>query len=116
MSNNGYTAQDFIDASPGTGGIVSAIARKVGCNWHTAKKWIDTKPTVAQAYADECESVLDMAESTVLKNIKGGDSADSKWYLTKKGKHRGYVDSRQELDINAKVYELDWGDNDNSND
>ena len=33
---NSYTAQTFIDAIPGTGGIVSAIARKVGCEWNTA--------------------------------------------------------------------------------
>ena len=107
-----YTAQDFIDAIPGTGGIVSAIARKVGCEWNTARKWIDNYPTVKQAYDNECESVLDLAETTVLRNIKEGDSADAKWYLTKKGKHRGYSD-RVELtgadggDLRIK---LSWGD------
>ena len=29
---NGYTAQVFLEAIPGTGGIISAIARKVGCD------------------------------------------------------------------------------------
>ena len=90
-----YTTQEFIDAIAGTGGIVSAIARKVGCDWNTAKKYIDTYPTVRAAYDAECEAMLDLAESTVLKNIKDGDTQDAKWYLTKKGKRRGYGDSME---------------------
>ncbi len=93
--SNSYTAQDFIQAIPGTGGIVSAIARKVGCEWNTAKKYIDNYPTVRAAYDAECEVMLDLAESTVLKNIKDGDTQDAKWYLTKKGKRRGYGDSME---------------------
>jgi transposase-like protein len=65
-----YTAQDFITAIPGTGGIVSAIARKVGCEWETARAWIDKYPTVKRAYDAECEAMLDLAESAVLRNIK----------------------------------------------
>ena len=90
---NGYNAQTFIDAIPGTGGIVSAIARKVGCEWETVRAWIDKYPTVKRAYDAECEAMLDLAESTVLRNIKDGDTADAKWYLTKKGKRRGYGDA-----------------------
>lgn len=90
---NGYGAQVFIDAIPGTGGIVSAIARKVGCDWYTVKRYIDNYPTVRAAYDAECEAMLDLAESTVLKNIKDGDTQDAKWYLTKKGKRRGYGDA-----------------------
>lgn len=96
--NNQYRAADFIDAIPGTGGIISTIARKVGCSWHTAKKYIVEYATVAQAYADECEGITDLAESTVIRAIKDGDVSAAKWYLTMKGKERGYVD-RQELDV-----------------
>lgn len=97
---NGYTAQVFIDAISGTGGIVSAIARKVGCDWNTAKKYIDNYPTVRAAYDAECEAMLDLAESAVLRNIKlaaqgEGDTADAKWYLTKKGKRRGYGEAME---------------------
>jgi transposase-like protein len=88
-----YTTQDFIDAIPGTGGIVSAIARKVGCDWATANKWVNEYPTVKRVYDAECESMLDLAESVILKNIKDGDTADAKWYLTKRGKRRGYGDA-----------------------
>lgn len=85
-----YTASQFIDAIKNSGGIVSTIAARVGCDWYTAKRYIDGMPTVAQAYADECEAVLDLAESKIIMSIKDGDTHDAKWYLTKKGKHRGY--------------------------
>ena len=109
---NGYTAQVFLEAIPGTGGIVSAIARKVGCDWNTAKKYIDQYPTVRAAYDAECEAMLDLAESTVLKNIKDGDTQDAKWYLTKKGKRRGYGDSMEVTGEGGGpvVFRLTWGD------
>jgi len=57
-------------------------------------------PTVKRAYDAECEAMLDLAESAVLRNIKlaaqgEGDTADAKWYLTKKGKRRGYGDTME---------------------
>ena len=107
-----YTAQDFIDAIPGTGGIISAIARKVGCDWKTADSWVHDFPTVRRVYDAECEAMLDLAESTVLKNIKDGDTADAKWYLTKKGKRRGYGDAVELTGAEGGpvVIKLTWGD------
>ena len=113
--NNHYSAAQFINAIPGSGGIVTTIAKRVGCQWHTARKYIDTMPTVKAAYDDECETILDLAEGTVLKNIKGGDSSDAKWYLTKKGKHRGYVDGRHEVTgaDGGPIIIVGWDDPDN---
>lgn len=89
---NQYSASDFIKAIPGSGGIISTIAKRVGCEWMTVKRALDSMPTVKEAYDSESETVLDMAESVLLKNIKEGDSADAKWYLSRKGKGRGYVE------------------------
>lgn len=91
-----YKATDFIDAIPGSGGIISTIAKRVGCDWTTARSIIDATPTLKAAYDNECEAVLDLAESILIKSIKEGDSADAKWYLTRKGRNRGYVE-RQEV-------------------
>lgn len=99
---NQYNANDFIKAIPGSGGIISTIAKRVGCEWLTAKRAIDSMPTVGEAYGNECETVLDMAESVLLKNIKDGDSADAKWYLSRKGKARGYVET-QEVKLETQV-------------
>lgn len=81
-----FTAQDFIKAIPGTGGIIAAIAKRVGCDWHTAKKYIDKYPTIKQVYDDECAGIDDLAESTVIKAIRDGDVSTAKWWLGKKRK------------------------------
>ena len=96
--NGRYLAADFIEAIPGSGGIITTIARRVGCSWHTAQKYIRQYATVQAAYDDECEGVTDLAESVVIKAIRDDDVASAKWWLTKKGKDRGFVE-RQEVDV-----------------
>lgn len=78
-----YTAAVFIKAIKGSGGIVSTIARRVGCDFKTAKSYITDMPTVARAYDNECETVADMAESVLVKSIQEGDTGDAKWYLSR---------------------------------
>jgi uridine kinase len=100
---NKYKAQDFIDAIPGSGGIITSIAKRVGCDWHTAKKYIEEYATVKRAYNDECETPKDWAESVIVRNIalalekqrqtnEPVESADAKWYLKHKAKDRGYTE------------------------
>ncbi len=97
MGKDLYKAEQFIKAIPNSGGIISTIAKSVGCDWRTANKYIREKPTVARAYANECERITDAAESVVINEIlKKKDVGVAKWYLTKKGKDRGYVE-RQEV-------------------
>ena len=79
--SNGYTAQQFIDAIPGTGGVISSIAAKVGCAWHTAKKYIDNFTTVNQAWSNERNKITDKAQHNIIKAINGGDLQMSKWWL-----------------------------------
>ena len=99
-----YKAQEFIDAIPGTGGIITKIAANIGCSWHTAKKYIDEYATVRQAYDDECERVLDLAESVVIGKLTEKDEQTAKWYLSLKGRHRGYARTeRQEVQHTGRV-------------
>ena len=91
-----FSANQFIAAIPGTGGIISSIARKVGCNWHTAKKYIEEYPTVNKVWQAEREGVIDLAEAKLIEAIKDGDLGAIKFYLTTIGKHRGFVE-RQEI-------------------
>ena len=76
-----YSAQQFIDAIPRTGGVVSAIAEKVGCDWHTAKKWIEDHPTIKRAWEAEKHRITDRARHNVLVAIQDGDLQTSKWWL-----------------------------------
>lgn len=103
-----YTAQTLIQAIKGSGGIISTIAKKLDCEWFTARKYIDKWEETKRAYLDEQEVVLDMAEGTLLKSIQEGDVQSAKWILSTKGKKRGYsekleiqVEKSDSVDISA---------------
>jgi len=80
-ANGKYTAQQYIDAMPGTGGIISAIARKVGCAWHTVARAIEKYPTVAKARDAARSEVTDKAQANLVQAISAGDLAISKWWV-----------------------------------
>ena len=82
----------------GSGGIVSVIARRLSCEWETAAKYIKERPRVSLAYKEESERVKDVAEGNIIAAIHSGDVDESKWYLTKKAKERGY---RNDVDVTS---------------
>ena len=90
MNKPQYKAQDFIDAMPGSGGVITTIARRVGCAWDTAKKYITDYATVKRAYDNECESILDLAESKLFQAVSEGDLSAVKYALSTKGQKRGW--------------------------
>lgn len=100
----------IIEAIKDSGGIMSTIARRLGVTWHTADTWVKQYDETKQALQDERETILDLAESTLFKNIKDGNSQDAKWLLSTMGKNRGY-NERQEItgvdggpiDVNAII-------------
>lgn len=91
MNGKKYTVEQVIGAIPNSLGIVTAIANRLGCDWHTAKKYIDRYPSVNQAYQDEVERITDIAETKLYQAINEGDLQAVKYYLSTKGKRRGYV-------------------------
>ncbi|MFA4972560.1 MAG: hypothetical protein WC683_08085 [bacterium] len=103
-----YTVAQFLAAIPGSGGLVTAIAKKAGVDWHTARKYITKHVTLQEAIAEEREKSVDLAEAVVIRNIQLAsrqqnepdatpvDSADARWFLSMQGKNRGYT-TRQEL-------------------
>lgn len=99
---NHYTAEQFLKAIPGSGGIISEIARRVGCDWNTAQKYIKRFATVQQAYDDECESILDAAEGQLHLAVQEGEMWAVKYILSTKGKSRGYTE-KSESDVNLKT-------------
>lgn len=79
--NSRFTTKLFLEAIPGTGGVIAAIAKRVGCSWITARRFIDEHPTVAEAWMDERNRVSDMAEANIIKAINEGDLSTSQWWL-----------------------------------
>ena len=90
-----YKIADFKEAIPGTGGLITSIAAKVGCAWHTAKKYVEDSPTLTQMVEDEAHKIDDMAESVVLTAIKEKDIQTAKWWLERR--KREVFSTRQEV-------------------
>ena len=123
--HNHYKVGDILPHIPGSGGIITVIARRVGCAWGTIRKHINDSPTLEKAYQDELESALDVAENIIFDNIRLArneqaegkkivDSGDARWFLATKGKGRGFT-QRTEVDARTTVkgemvirYENDW--------
>jgi len=88
-----YTAQQFIDAIPGTGGNVTAIAARVGCAWHTARSYIDRHPTVMDVYENERNTILDEIEDVAIAIARERDGPMIRYLLSTRGRDRGYGES-----------------------
>jgi len=114
---NHYKAGQFIAAIPGTGGIITKIAERVGCAWHTAKKYITEYSTVAEVYQDECERVLDVGETRLIEAVDGGEPWAVKFFLSTKGKHRGYVERSEYTGADGgPIVVVNWEDADDADD
>ena len=103
MANHPYYREQFEKAIPRSGGLYTVIAERVGCDWYTVKRWIEKDDILRLRLQAEVESTVDVAEAALLKKIKEGDVPSIKFYLTTKGKHRGYVQTTRieaKYDIN----------------
>lgn len=98
----------IIEAIKDSGGIMSTIARRLGVTWHTADSWIKQYNETRQALQDERETILDLAESTLFKNIKDGNSQDAKWLLSTMGKNRGYSERHEITGQDGEPIEVTW--------
>lgn len=87
-----FTEQEVLEAVYGSNGIMSVVAGALKCHWHTAQKWVKAYPSAIEAMAAEVEISLDLAEKKIHEAISMDDVGSAKWYLSKKGRSRGYGD------------------------
>ena len=83
--------KDLLEAIKGSYGIMSTVAARLHCDWHTADDAIKRFPEALQAMADEGESVLDFTEGKAIERIRDGDGVMIRFMLATKGKKRGYT-------------------------
>lgn len=86
------TDKMILKAIKGSNGIISTIAKRVKCDWHTVNDYINLKgkEDIKQAFDNEKESLLDMSEKVISDAIKKKDVDAAKWYLSKIGRKRGF--------------------------
>lgn len=81
---------------PGTSGVLSELARRLGVSRQTVYTWINDYPEVSEAIEQERQIVLDLAESAIYRAVEGGDLSAAKYLLSTRGKDRGFS-TRQEV-------------------
>lgn len=91
----------MLKAIDGSGGIISLIANRLGCEWHTAKRYIEMWEETKQAYENELEKFKDICETTVLKSVQDGDVQTAKWVLSHRARDRGYGDK---IEVDGQVF------------
>ena len=91
-----YTAEQMADAIRESNGIMAVAARRLGCSRSTVSNYINRYATVKAAYEESRETLLDMTEGELFKQIKEGNTTAIIFTLKTIGKHRGYVE-RQEV-------------------
>ena len=110
---------EILEAIKGSGGIISNIALKLNCAWHTAEKICNKSETLKQALSAEKESLIDLAENVFYyKMMQEKDIQAAKFYLTTKGKHRGYTETK-EVNLGGQAgnpikIDIQWGEGDNN--
>ena len=98
-----YPKAKTLEAIKGSGGILSTVAKRLECQWHTAEAQVKRWPEALIAIQDEREGILDMSESTIFASVKNGDTGSAKFVLSTIGKKRGYVE-RQETAISGSLH------------
>lgn len=85
-----YTVEQVLEAIKDTGGIKTEVCQRLNCGRRTIYLYIDRFPEIKEAFEEEEEKVLDMAESSLFAMIRNGDLTAIFYYLNNKGRRRGY--------------------------
>lgn len=97
MSNksNIYKSR-LLEALENSLGVVTTACKKANVSRKTFYQYCNDDPEFKKAVDDIENIALDFAESQLHKQIQGGNTAATIFYLKTKGKKRGYVE-RQEI-------------------
>ena len=85
------TKKEVLEAINGSLGIISTIAKRLGCESRTAKRLIDKWQETKDALFDEQELVLDLADTGLYDALIKKEQWAIKFILSTKGQSRGYV-------------------------
>jgi hypothetical protein len=90
-----YKPQQVADALRKSRGIKAAAARLLGCERETVENYCKRYPQV-QAVCDEArQTLVDLAEGQLVRQVDQGDQRAVFFVLTTLGKDRGYAPAQQ---------------------
>ena len=85
-----FKVEQVLEAIKDTGGIKTEVCQRLNCGRRTIYLYMDRFPEIKDAFEEEEEKVLDMAESSLFSLIQNGDTSAIFYYLNNKGRCRGY--------------------------
>ena len=72
MKTTKVSATEFIDALPGTGGVKSTLAKKLGVSRNSIDAYLRRYPSAKKAWEDERLRIRDLADGKLIEKIDGG--------------------------------------------
>lgn len=120
------TIGDFANAIINSNGIMTYIAETLDVHWLDARHYVQKYPFLSALFDAERQKIIDMAEDVVQGNVRTAriqhrheqliaqqnaaagtptaprqiESSDSRWFLARMGKDRGYGD-QVSVDVSA---------------
>ena len=91
-----HNKKNVLEALEKSFGIVTTACKTVGIGRTQFYQWLKDDQVFKEKVNDIQNVTLDMAESQLHKQILGGNTSATIFYLKTKGKKRGYVE-RQEI-------------------
>ncbi len=107
-----FTCDEMAQAITDARGLVSLVAKRLGCEQQTVRNYIKRYATCKQALEDARESLKDFTESQLLKQIDGGNIAGIIFFLKTQARDRGYIERQEITGADGGAIQLKWSDAD----
>jgi hypothetical protein len=93
MRQRRYSKKAIINALKSSNGLISATSQKLGCTTRTLRKYFERYPELDQELQDIRDSYIDLAESSLLLQVKEKNTQATIFLLKCLGKSRGWIDN-----------------------
>ena len=94
-------------------GVVTSACKTAGVGRTQFYSWLKDDPDFKEAVKEIGDVALDFAETQLHKQIAGGNSTSTIFYLKTKGKDRGYVERREletrDVTIDPVIFTIEDG-------
>ena len=97
---------EFLIALKNKNGNISEACSATNVGRRTYYNWLEDDETFKQDAEDAQESLIDLAESKLVENIKDNDNTSIIFFLKTKGKKRGYIE-KQEIEHTKPFEDID---------
>ena len=92
----------MLDALKKTLGIVTSACQKAEISRQTHYDWLKSDPIYKSRVDEIGEMAIDFVETKMFEGVNNNDSGLIKYYLSTKGKNRGYVERQENRQVDGE--------------